>query len=242
LSWRDKPLTILDIFSIKIRKISESIKNQGELRDYFNKLPGNNPKDDEKLNLYHMTSIENLESIMEKGLLSESELEKHTITPIHISNREIVQKRRVKTVDNNMTISDYACLYFQPRNAMLYEILHNDSIKRNILILHYSYPIQNGGYFTTENAVCADHFYTLDDISNQAKLNDCKNLIEKKSWYYDKIKKKEMMAEVLVHSMIKSENLSRVIYYNENLKSKLEELLLKYNKVELNNDKSWFFE
>lgn len=50
------------------------------------------------------------------------------------------------------------------------------------------------------------------------------------------------MAEVLVHSMIKSENLSRVIYYNENLKSKLEELLLKYNKVELNNDKSWFFE
>lgn len=81
MSWRDKPLTILDIFSIKIRKISESIKNQGELRDYINKLPGNNPKDDEKLNLYHITSIENLESIMEKGLLSESEL-KNTPSPL----------------------------------------------------------------------------------------------------------------------------------------------------------------
>lgn len=245
MSWRDEPLSVQEELALqKMNWTGPKPKNRGEFRDVWDRFMLNDGQNyNVEIDLYHMTSINNLESILTHGLLSESEIDKLQLMPDHISNPEIVEKRKLTRVEGNYTLYHYALLYFQPRNAMLFQIIHDDnSIKQKLIILRFSYNVSNGGLFTTRHALQADEFYRLDAIKDNPHLKKNMNLIHKNSWYGDEEAKSEMMAEALIFQKLGSECLREIYYFDQNLLGKIRAILSQNTHVEISHNVEMFFQ
>jgi hypothetical protein len=71
--------------------------------------------------LYYITHIKNLGSILSQGILSHTEIEAQGLEPAIIYNSQIIDRRKDRTIESK-SLWDFANLYFQPRNAMLYSL------------------------------------------------------------------------------------------------------------------------
>ncbi|MCL5959830.1 MAG: DarT ssDNA thymidine ADP-ribosyltransferase family protein [Chloroflexi bacterium] len=69
--------------------------------------------------LYHMTAIDNLPNVLAYGLLSHNEARTKRVLEKDISDPE-VQDLRSRRIIYDIPLHDYVCLYFYPRNPMLY--------------------------------------------------------------------------------------------------------------------------
>ena len=74
--------------------------------------------------LFHMTNLNNLESVLKHGLLSHNEAHKKGLVSEDISNQEVNSRRSTKRI-NYIPLHDYVNFYFQPKNPML-------SVKRDV--------------------------------------------------------------------------------------------------------------
>ena len=79
-------------------------------------------------NLYYITHVDNLPSIVEHGILSHRQVEYRSLAYEPIYDKDIVNTRESKIVDRESTLWDFANLYFQPRNPMLYRVLHEKNL------------------------------------------------------------------------------------------------------------------
>ncbi len=76
-------------------------------------------------NLFYITHIKNIISILEKGIISHQSIEDNRLQPTTVYNSQIVDRRSQKIVINNKSLWSFANLYFQPRNPMLYSIINH---------------------------------------------------------------------------------------------------------------------
>ncbi len=88
--------------------------------------------------LYYITHINNIESILSNGILSHRQMEQGEIPFTSIYDAEIVSNRKNRSVDTDRVLWDFANLYFQPRNAMLYRVLREKNNINEIAILFVS--------------------------------------------------------------------------------------------------------
>lgn len=72
--------------------------------------------------LYYITHIENLPSILDKGILSHQRIVSEGIKYTQIYDEQIVSNRREKRAPNGASLWAFANLYFQPSNPMLYRV------------------------------------------------------------------------------------------------------------------------
>ena len=70
--------------------------------------------------LYHMTHIDNLQSIFQNGLLSHTNARNNNFMKGDIANNDVNNRRSGLEPIYNRPIHDYTPLYFNPRNPMLY--------------------------------------------------------------------------------------------------------------------------
>ena len=70
--------------------------------------------------LYYITHIENLPSILQRGILSHQKVEELKVPYTPIYDTGIVSKRKDKSTPQHSSLWEYANLYFQPRNPMMY--------------------------------------------------------------------------------------------------------------------------
>lgn len=84
--------------------------------------------------LFYITHVENVPSILQNGILSHLLVERQNIpyTPIYDSG--IVSNRKAKTTPESKSLWEYANLYFQPRNPMMYRVIHEKS-KRDLAVI-----------------------------------------------------------------------------------------------------------
>jgi len=81
---------------------------------------------------YNLSPLKNLESILEKGMLCHRLLEEDkNIQYENIANSEIMDNRKAKFIKYNKTLQDFANLYFNARNAMMYSVTRDDKTKEN---------------------------------------------------------------------------------------------------------------
>jgi ssDNA thymidine ADP-ribosyltransferase, DarT len=80
--------------------------------------------------LYYITHIENLPSILERGIMSHRTIERSGVAYTKIYDGEIVNRRQNKQTPGRGSLWEYANLYFQPRNPMLYRVIH-EADKKN---------------------------------------------------------------------------------------------------------------
>src|SRR5436305_1862939 len=87
--------------------------------------------------LYYITHIENLPSILDRGILSHAQVEARKVPYTPIYDSQIVSRRKEKSTPAGRSLWEYANLYFQPRNPMLYRVVHEKD-KRDLAIVSVS--------------------------------------------------------------------------------------------------------
>ncbi|MBC6474484.1 MAG: DUF4433 domain-containing protein [Hormoscilla sp. GM102CHS1] len=117
-----------------------------------------------------------------------------------IYNLEIFNRRATKIVEGEKTLWDFANLYFQPRNAMLYYLKdRKDEIA--IICVKKSILKKSNIFITTGNAA--------HNESQIIRIGECQEIlpkirdeIDKEWWNAEDGSKRKMMAECLVPDLV----------------------------------------
>jgi len=161
--------------------------------------------------LYYITHVDNIPSILNRGVLSHERIHAAGIEFKHVYNEDIVEKRKEIKAPNGRSLWTFANLYFNARNPMLYK-LKCDGLLDNIAILGISTEILNRNdiYVTTGNAA-----HTQSDI---LPISSARKILPKIIKETDKVywgeadgSKRKIMAECLVPDVVPS-NLLTSIY------------------------------
>ncbi|WP_415035156.1 DUF4433 domain-containing protein [Azonexus sp.] len=110
---------------------------------------------------YHITHKNNVEGIMHHGILSHSTVrDRCDIDAIDISDPEVQRHRSLLETEYYRPIHDYAPLYINPRNPMLYR---QRELQRHIVILKISSGIlsDNQHVFCDGNAASRDTKFSV---------------------------------------------------------------------------------
>lgn len=103
--------------------------------------------------LYYITHINNLPSILERGILSHASIEAREIPFTPVYDRGIISKRKEKPTPDRRSLWEYANLYFQPRNPMMYRVVHEKD-RQNLAVVGVAAGVLNepGVFITDGNA------------------------------------------------------------------------------------------
>ena len=103
--------------------------------------------------LFYITHIENIPSILEKGILSHERIAAECVHSAAIYGRDIATRRSRKTTPDGKNLWAYANLYFQPRNPMMYRVVHEIG-KANLAVVGIDKKVlfQPGVFITDGNA------------------------------------------------------------------------------------------
>lgn len=146
--------------------------------------------------LDHITHVDNLDSIIERGLLAHN----NPYKKVDISNQDVNARRKTTEPIYDKSMHDYVPLYFNPRNAMLYrnQAEHGNNVivlgfMPEILLLDKQIIITDGNA-ASGSTLCSEKIDFLSDLN----WND----ILSRSWVDDDEVKRKMMAEVLIYKKI----------------------------------------
>lgn len=207
-----------------------------------------------KFEFYYITHIDNLKSILEIGILSNEQVYKKKIEFKKISNENILKKRKEKGLSN------YANLYINPRNAMMYQIYKGLNWHLVVIGVNGNDILGKEDIKISIGNAASDYSKILDrhDFKNIIKfISDVRNIRDWISEYEsipisDYLKeevygflspKKFIQSEILVKEKVNKKYIKCVYVPNETLKEKALEIIkaLKINvDVILNPD--MFFE
>jgi hypothetical protein len=165
--------------------------------------------------LFYITHIDNLESILDQGILSHQNIEGWNIKFTPIYDRQIVSLRRERIVSDNKNLWQYANLYFQPRNPMMYRVTcekPNDEIA--VIAVDWSIVNQAGVMIAKGNAASSTtDIVTGKDI--QRALKELAPVLSLEWWKDEDGSKRRIMAECLVPDIIPPEFI-KCIYVSSN--------------------------
>jgi O-acetyl-ADP-ribose deacetylase (regulator of RNase III) len=148
--------------------------------------------------LYYITHIDNVPSILEHGILCHSRIEDEEIPYTPVYDKGIVANRRAIATPDGRNLWSFANLYFQPRNPMLYRVLH-EKPANDIAVLAVQPSIlgQPDIFISTGNAA-----HSLSEILPASKgvkvVPQIRRETDKDWWTEADGSKRKIMAECLV--------------------------------------------
>jgi hypothetical protein len=165
--------------------------------------------------LFHITQLSNIGHIFKYGLLCHQKAHNvfnkrcFGISIADISDSEVQQRRKNKLL-NNKTIHQYVCLYFNPKNPMLY----SRKSKQDELIILGIDPnvlLEEGVYFSDGNAAASNtKFY------NNLESLDLINweILKTEGWSDQPDWKRIKCAEALAPFTISFQKIEKIFCYN----------------------------
>lgn len=155
--------------------------------------------------LYYITHIDNLQSILEKGILSHERIQQLELKYTSIYDEEVISRRKDKLTPDGESLWHFANLYFQPRNSMLFRIVYdNKTREENLVVVGVSKKvlIEHGVLITDGNAANnPTQFYSYAEGFEMLKHQW--PIIQRESWNEGIGTKRKMMAECLVPVQVK---------------------------------------
>ena len=151
--------------------------------------------------LYYITHIDNLPSILERGILSHEQISAACISCTRLYDPSIVERRKSILTSARKSLWHYANLFFQPRNPMLYRLI--DQIgSPNLAVLRVSNTVlQEQGIFIADGIAAnnSTHIYPrsegLEILQTQQETIQSTSWV---SWMNDGELRRKLMAECLV--------------------------------------------
>jgi len=180
--------------------------------------------------LYHMTHKSNLCSILKYGLLSHNDAHNRNLLSTDISENTVNERRRRIEPIFNKSIHEYAPLYFNPKNPMLFK---RKNIQNDIVILAYeaNLLLKENTIFTDGNAASdSTSFYNNFDCLSKLSW-EC---INDAWWNTYQDGKRKKCAEVLILNKIEIDSISKIITFDESTKNFVNSIK---REVTINNPK-----
>jgi len=149
--------------------------------------------------LYYITHVDNLPSILRRGILSHELVETQGIQFSKIYDADIVSGRQARIAPDGNSLWAFANLYFQPRNPMLYRVIHEKG-KDEVAILGVKPQVLDfpGVFVSTGNA--ASYLSSIIPVEEGVKIitGEMWNVIMNDWWREEDGSKRKIMAECLV--------------------------------------------
>lgn len=153
--------------------------------------------------LFYITHINNLPSIFQHGILSHQKVIERGIQFTPVYNAEIVAHRQERLTPDHQSLWEYANLYFQPRNPMLYKVL-SETDKHNVVILGIKPQVleTKGLFIALGNA--AHSLTVLVDVKTGLKAisGEYWQILNSDWWKTEDGSKRKIMAECLVPGVV----------------------------------------
>ena len=169
---------------------------------------------------YYITHIDNLKSILKNGILSRNQIKDENniwvklklakgIKSIHAE--DIVQTRQNKKFKNR-SLWEYANLYFQVRNPILYRVIHKFEAKNIIVLQINSDVIKGNDIGITDGNAASSETQFFEDIN---KGLDALGSGQFEKEYWNESDKRKLMAELLVYDRILPDKIIGIYVANE---------------------------
>lgn len=160
--------------------------------------------------LYYITHIDNLPSIFEHGIFSHDRVEAENLSYKSISDAGILRHRSNKPPMDGKNLWDFANLYFQPRNAMMYRIVNQRNLEDIAVVSIDKTVLDEQGVFLTDGnaASTQTQFYRVPE--GLKTLRKQWQIIQEKWWNDVDGSKRKMMAECLIPNYVKPEYIQTV--------------------------------
>ncbi|MBR1702854.1 MAG: DUF4433 domain-containing protein [Lachnospiraceae bacterium] len=173
--------------------------------------------------LYNIQAIDNIPSIMSKGLLSNERAQK--IDHVSIAMNEVQARREHIRIPNGLKLHQYANLYFDPWNPMLSRKREQNE---EICILKFDRTVLDlNGVIVSDKNASSDYaaFYTPETGLEKIEFN----LVYARYWldenYYEQCRKKSIKcAEVLIPYMIPYNYVVCAAVINEQVSERLKKI------------------
>lgn len=176
-----------------------------------------------KRHLFNIMPIENITSVMQFGILSHEKSK--AVFHNSVAMPEIQERREKVRVPNGLKLHQYANIYFDARNPMMYKLRE---FKEKICVLAISLKVldQEDVVITDRNA-SSDVVRFYEPISGIDHL-DFQKIFSKywtdEDYYREHDKKSKKCAEVLVPYLIATEFIVGAYVINETAKSSLKRM------------------
>jgi len=176
--------------------------------------------------LYYITHIENIPSILKHGILCHQIIEEENIEFTAIYNKEIVSRRAQRMVSGSKSLWAFANLYFQARNPMLYKVIHDKPLEE-IVVLGVRRDVMDikGAFIADGNAANSPTMIIPRSKVPKECWTDIMSNTEKQWWNQEDGSKRKIMAECLVPKEIPTDYIHTIYTPNLKVKEKLESIL-----------------
>ena len=176
--------------------------------------------------LFYITHINNLPSILQHGILSHQQVTARGLPFTPVYNAEIVAHRQQRQTPDGKSLWEYANVYFQPRNPMLYKVL-SEINKNDVVILGTKPQILDteGAFIALGNAA---HLLTpLVDVKTglQAVNGEYWNILNSDWWKTEDGTKRKIMAECLIPNVIPPAAIHSVYIASASISERIRPLL-----------------
>ncbi len=176
--------------------------------------------------LYYITHVNNLPSIATNGILAHRRVLESKIPFTPIYDADIVSNRERKQVSGDKTLWDFANMYFQPRNPMLYRVLREKD-RADIVVVAMQPGVLSlrGALVTTGNAASSDT-EIFDSQEGQKYVFENWKVITSDWWNSVDGSKRKIMAECLVPDRVPPEYIHSVYVATQTVAEKVRQMKL----------------
>lgn len=161
---------------------------------------------------YHLTHQVNLLGILEHGILSWTEVRARGLNPVDISLAAAQQWRENKEPVYLRKIHDYAPLYLNPKNPMLFS---RREMQKQLVILEISPSVMLGNQYLYADGNAASHDTQFS--TDQTILERSLRALEADYWEDFHDGKRRRCAEVLIHPSVAPRFIVRAVCNNRPL-------------------------
>jgi O-acetyl-ADP-ribose deacetylase (regulator of RNase III) len=186
---------------------------------------GKRKKKPEIKSLYYITHIENLPSILSQGILSHRYVEDHNIEYKAIYDAEIVSNRKTKTTPDGRSLWEFANVYFQPRNPMLFRVVHERDLKEIAVLGIQPRVLETSGAYITNGNAANNATEFFDYGSGMEAVSEIWDTIRSEWWNSVDGSKRKIMAECLVPGAIPADLIHSVYVANHDVAERARTLL-----------------
>jgi O-acetyl-ADP-ribose deacetylase (regulator of RNase III) len=176
--------------------------------------------------LYYITHVENVPSILKRGILCHEIIEQENIEFTPIYNKEIVSRRAQRIVTGHKSLWAFANLYFRARNPMLYKVAHDKGVEK-IAVLGVRRDIMNTkGVFISDGNAASSPTRIVAVSQARAVLKEIGNSIEIEWWNEQdgSGSKRKIMAECLVPQTVGPGYITTIYTADLKVKEQLEQI------------------
>lgn len=178
--------------------------------------------------LYYITHIDNIGSILEKGILSHKFIEDNGIKFKPIYKKEIVNIRKNKLTPDGKSLWHYANFYMQPRNPMLYLVKNNiGSANLAVLSCYVSPAVETLGAWVTDGNAANLPTKFFPASKYYEVLESLKDVDGLEYWKEEDGSKRRIMAETLVPDRYPQDHIHTILVSNQKTKGKVEKIVAK---------------